>query len=64
MEKFDERRAAEALRHFDAVWKRVGAARSAQSQADRCGVVLMPRRQYKKPEREGNPRLTGGRFVL
>ena len=43
MEKFSERETQRQLRHFEAVWRRVGALRSPRETAERCGVPLMPR---------------------
>ncbi|MBR3473585.1 MAG: hypothetical protein IKH34_00795 [Oscillospiraceae bacterium] len=45
MEKFSEREMQRQLRHFEAVWSRVGALRSPRETAERCGVKLMPRQR-------------------
>ena len=51
-----DRELAEKLKGFDAVWKRVGNAKTAQSSAGKAGVQLMPGKNGKK----GRGRYHGG----
>ena len=53
MERFSEQEARRQLRHFDAVWARVDASRSARDMAQRGGMQLMPRKGCCKRPRPG-----------
>ena len=49
---------AQRLKGFEAVWRRVGATRSAAAAAEKRGVKLMPGRAKTAPGQRHNPRGT------
>ena len=48
MEKFSDRELQRRLRHFEAVWRRVSAAKAPKETAENCGVKLMPRQGCRR----------------
>ena len=51
-----DRDIAQGLRGFEAVWKRVGAVKSASAAATKKGVTLMPGRAKSAKGQRHNPR--------
>lgn len=54
----DDKTIAERLKNFNAVWQRLGAAKSAQAHAQAAGLPLMPGKRRQSGSRH-NPAPSG-----